>query len=88
MREFHEQAGVDFLEVSVGTPLVVCRTRDVKGLYARQARGEMAGLTGVDAPYEVPEAPDLCVDTVAESIDTCAERVVDLAVEQPRGHRP
>ena len=50
-----------FYEVHVATPLAVCRQRDVKGLYARQAAGVLAGLTGADDPYEPPLAPDLVV---------------------------
>ncbi len=45
MRAAHTEAGLDFVEVHVATPLAVCRHRDVKGLYARQARGEFVGLT-------------------------------------------
>jgi len=58
-RRLHEQAGHAFLEVWVDTPLTTCERRDTKGLYARARCGEIAGLTGVDAPYEPPVAPDL-----------------------------
>ncbi|HVM01146.1 MAG TPA: adenylyl-sulfate kinase [Acidimicrobiales bacterium] len=62
-----------FLEVHVATPLEVCARRDVKGLYARQRAGELHGLTGVDDPYEPPDAPDVVVpthlQTVEESLD-------------------
>jgi adenylylsulfate kinase len=48
--------------------------RDVKGLYAKQAAGEISGLTGVDDPYEVPEAPELRIRTQGRSVaDTAAE---------------
>ncbi|MFF0795065.1 adenylyl-sulfate kinase, partial [Streptomyces spiralis] len=52
VRERHAARGVAYLEVHVATPLEVCSVRDVKGLYARQAAGELTGLTGVDDPYE------------------------------------
>lgn len=52
----------DFLEAWVSTPLSVCRARDPKGLYARAERGEVHKLTGLTAPYEEPESPDVVVD--------------------------
>ncbi|GAA5074858.1 adenylyl-sulfate kinase [Streptomyces similanensis] len=63
VRAAHEAAGTPYLEVYVATPLDTCAQRDVKGLYARRARGELTGLTGVDDPYEPPEEPELTVDT-------------------------
>jgi adenylylsulfate kinase len=59
----------DFVEVHIATPLDVCVARDVKGLYARQAAGEIAHLTGVDDPYEVPLNPDVRVDTSTLSLE-------------------
>lgn len=53
----------DFLEVFVRCPLELCRERDVKGLYARAAAGGVSQFTGVSAPYEEPQAPDLVIDT-------------------------
>lgn len=58
-RAIHDAAAVPFVEVFVDTPLEVCEARDPKGLYARARAGEVTGLTGIDAPYEAPEAPDL-----------------------------
>lgn len=52
-----------FIEVHLSTPLEVCEVRDVKGLYARSRRGEISGFTGLDDPYEAPEAPELRIDT-------------------------
>jgi adenylylsulfate kinase len=65
-----------FLEVHVATDLATCRARDVKGLYARQARGELRGLTGVDDPYEPPLAPELVLDTAVEPPEASADRVL------------
>jgi adenylylsulfate kinase len=67
-----------FVEVHVATDLATCRARDVKGLYARHARGELRGLTGVDDPYEPPLAPELRLDTAAESPEESAARVLEL----------
>lgn len=58
-RAAHEAAGLPFLEVFVDTPLEVCEDRDPKGMYAKARAGEISGFTGVDAPYEQPESPDL-----------------------------
>lgn len=58
-RRAHQAAGLTFVEVYVATPLAECRRRDPKGLYARAGAGQLSGLTGLDAPYEAPPAPDL-----------------------------
>ena len=60
-RELHERDGLGFVEVYVDTPVSECARRDPKHLYERARAGELKGLTGVDAPYEVPEAPELVV---------------------------
>lgn len=57
-------AGLDFLEVHVDTPLEICEARDPKGLYARARAGELAGMTGIDDPYEAPRRPDLVLRPV------------------------
>lgn len=66
VRAIHEGR---FIEVHVATPVEVCATRDVKGLYARQRAGEMTGLTGVDDPYEAPVAPEITVRTQNQTIE-------------------
>ncbi len=58
-RARHDDAGLPFLEVWVSTPVEECERRDPKGLYARARRGELPGLTGVGAPYEPPERPEV-----------------------------
>lgn len=72
-----------FVEVHVAADLATCRARDVKGLYARQARGELRGLTGVDDPYEPPLAPELVLDTTAELPEASADRVLALLDGRP-----
>jgi sulfate adenylyltransferase len=62
VREMVEAFG-DFLEVYVATPIEVCETRDCKGLYAKARAGVIKDFTGVSDPYEVPEAPEVVVDT-------------------------
>ena len=75
-RELLERDGLDFVEVFVNTPVDECARRDPKGLYARAAAGELKGLTGVDAPYEPPAAPD-----VELTPDHALTRAVDLVLE-------
>jgi adenylylsulfate kinase len=81
VRADHEADGSVFVEVHVATPLDVCAVRDVKGLYAKQRAGEMSGLTGVDDPYEIPEAPELRLDT-EESVAESASRVHAVLVQR------
>ena len=65
-----------FVEVFVDTPLAVAEARDRKGLYAKARRGELHNFTGIDSPYEPPEAPELRLDTTATTPDEAARRVV------------
>jgi adenylylsulfate kinase len=82
VRALHERKGAGFLEVHVATPVEVCSERDVKGLYARQAAGELTGLTGVDAPYELPLAPDARVPTHEQSLAESVAQLHALLVER------
>ncbi|HZC71588.1 MAG TPA: adenylyl-sulfate kinase [Jatrophihabitans sp.] len=59
VRTSHSEASVPFLEIFVDTPLEVCEARDPKGMYAKARAGEISHFTGVDDPYEAPEAPHL-----------------------------
>ena len=65
-----------FLEVFVDTPVEECRRRDPKGLYRKVDAGLIRGFTGVDAPYEAPEAPDLRLRTAEATAEQLAEQVV------------
>ncbi|MCQ4118838.1 adenylyl-sulfate kinase [Rhodococcus tibetensis] len=75
-RALNEAAGLPFLEVHVSTPVGECERRDPKGLYARARAGELRGLTGVDAPYEVPDDPDLAFDTTGADLDELVQRIL------------
>ncbi|MCQ4127789.1 adenylyl-sulfate kinase [Rhodococcus erythropolis] len=81
-RALNEAAGLTFLEVAVTTPVEECERRDPKGLYARARAGELKGLTGIDAPYETPEDPDLAFDTTAADINELVGRVIALLEER------
>ena len=67
----------DFIEVFVDTPLEVCEKRDVKGLYAKARKGEIKNFTGISAPYEAPENPQIQVKTENKSIEDSAKEVYD-----------
>jgi bifunctional enzyme CysN/CysC len=75
-RQIHEALGLPFVEVFVDTPLALCEARDPKGLYARARAGEITGFTGIDDPYEAPEAPDLRLTPDAGDPAAQAERVL------------
>jgi len=66
----------EFIEVFVDTPMGECRRRDPKGLYQKSDAGLIRGLTGVDAPYEPPETPELHLRTADASAEDLAERIV------------
>ncbi len=82
VRSLHEARGAGFLEVHVATPVEVCSARDVKGLYARQRAGELAGLTGVDAPYEPPTAADAVVRTQEQTPEESVEQLLGVLRER------
>ena len=65
-----------FFEIYVECPLDVCVERDVKGLYAKALRGEIANFTGVSDPYEPPVNPEITVNTATEALDTSVQRII------------
>ncbi|MDQ3991941.1 MAG: adenylyl-sulfate kinase [Actinomycetota bacterium] len=71
-----------FIEVFVSCPVEECARRDVKGLYHKAMRGEITGFTGVDDPYEPPEAPELVLETDRMSVQECVARVVGVLEER------
>jgi adenylylsulfate kinase len=75
-RDFVRSLCTNFIEVYVSTPIEECERRDVKGLYARARRGEIANFTGVDDPYEPPLSPEIDVDTSEVDLQRAGERVL------------
>ncbi|MEM1119894.1 MAG: adenylyl-sulfate kinase [Bacteroidota bacterium] len=67
----------DFVEIFINTPLEVCESRDVKGLYKKARAGEIKGFTGIDAPYEAPENPALDVQTTDKTIEQSVDEIID-----------
>lgn len=82
VRKRHQAEGTGYLEVHVATPVEVCSERDVKGLYARQAAGEISGLTGIDDPYEAPESPDLVIEAHRQDVRESAAALRALLAER------
>ncbi|CAA7621639.1 adenylyl-sulfate kinase [Magnetospirillum sp. UT-4] len=67
----------EFVEIFVHAPIEECERRDPKGLYKKAREGKIKNFTGFDSPYEVPESPELVLDTAAESPEVLAERIVE-----------
>jgi bifunctional enzyme CysN/CysC len=77
-RALNAAAKLPFIEVYICTSVEECEKRDPKGLYARARAGELKGLTGIDAPYEPPENPDLVLDTTGADIDELVAKVLEV----------
>jgi bifunctional enzyme CysN/CysC len=83
-REIVLEGGHEFAEVFVDTPLEVCEARDVKGLYKRARAGEIPDFTGISAPYEAPENPEVTVRTVQSSLAECTASVLEYLAPRIR----
>lgn len=71
-------AAGEFIEIYCQCSLEECERRDVKGLYRRARANELAEFTGISSPYEMPEAPELVLDTARQSIDAACRQVMAL----------
>lgn len=86
-RELHEQsahgddAAIPFVEVYVDVPLEVAEQRDPKGLYKKARAGEIKEFTGISAPYEAPEKPEIVIKTHENSVEECVAQIADWLVE-------
>ena len=72
----------EFVEVFVDTPLEICEARDPKGLYKKARAGEISNFTGLDAPYEAPERPEVHLLTADVSLDEAAVQVIRYLEQQ------
>ena len=70
----------DFIEVYISTPLEECERRDVKGLYAKARKGEIANFTGITSPFEAPENPALSLDTSVLSLEDAVNILLDTVL--------
>jgi bifunctional enzyme CysN/CysC len=71
-----QMADGEFIEIHVNTPLAVAEERDVKGLYKKARRGEIANFTGISSPYEAPDAPEIVVNTHTQTAEEAADSIV------------
>jgi adenylylsulfate kinase len=78
MRRLADEDGIPFLEVYAEASLDALVQRDVKGLYQKALRGEIAHFTGVSDPYEAPVAPDLVVHTDRDAVAESASQVLGI----------
>lgn len=67
----------DYVELFIECPLEVCEKRDIKGLYKKARAGEIKHFTGIDSPFEVPQKPDLTVNTAQDSLEKCLEQIIN-----------
>lgn len=72
----------DFMEIYVSTPIEECERRDVKGLYAKARKGEIANFTGISSPFEAPENPALSLDTSVLPIEESVKQLLDTILPQ------
>ncbi|MBL4638149.1 MAG: adenylyl-sulfate kinase [Proteobacteria bacterium] len=66
----------EFIEVYMDTPLSECEQRDPKGLYQKARAGEIKNFTGIDSDYEVPTAPEIIIKTTENSVEQCADQII------------
>jgi adenylylsulfate kinase len=69
---------VNFVEIFIDTPLEVCIKRDTKGLYAKAKKGLIKDFTGINAPYEAPENPNLRIDTTKTTVDEAVNMILNI----------
>lgn len=76
-RDAKKIIGEGFREVYVSTSIAECEKRDVKGLYKAAREGKIAYFTGITSPYEVPEHPDVAVDTAEMDVEACVDHILN-----------
>ncbi|WP_296620280.1 adenylyl-sulfate kinase [Marivirga sp.] len=77
-----EIIGDGYVEVYVDCPVEVCEERDVKGLYAKARKGEIPDFTGVSAPFDIPNKPDVAVDTANQNLEESHQELVKAIIER------
>jgi adenylyl-sulfate kinase len=68
----------EFVEVYVSTPLSVCEQRDPKGIYKKARSGEIPHFTGISAPYQMPESPEILLDTTHKTVEEAVDNIIDF----------
>ena len=78
VRALHAENNVPFFECYIDVSLEAAEERDPKGLYKKARAGEIKGFTGIDAPYEAPQNPELHIKTHEDDLETCVQQVIDF----------
>jgi adenylylsulfate kinase len=78
VRQVHEDAGMDFIEVFVDCSLEAAESRDPKGLYKKARAGEIKNFTGIDDPYEAPSAPEIHLHTDQQTLEEEVAQIVHV----------
>ena len=78
VRQVHEEAGMDFIEVFVDCSLEAAESRDPKGLYKKARAGEIKNFTGIDDPYEAPSAPEIHLHTDQQTLEDEVAQIIDV----------
>ncbi|ANZ76995.1 BA75_03881T0 [Komagataella pastoris] len=81
-RELHDKDGLPFVEVYVDVPIEIAEQRDPKGLYKKAREGIIKEFTGISAPYEAPENPELHVQTDKQTVEESAKIIIDYLLEK------
>jgi adenylyl-sulfate kinase len=71
-----------FIEIYVETPIEICELRDTKGLYAEARAGRLKNFTGIDSPYEIPNNPEITVNTKDKTIEECVNLIYTKIVQK------
>ncbi len=72
----------NLIEVYVSTPIEVCEARDTKGLYAKARSGELKNFTGISSPFEIPEDPDIIVNTDELTLEESTQKILDFLLKE------
>lgn len=72
-----DEESIPFIEVYVEVPIEVAEQRDPKGLYKKARAGEIKDFTGISAPYEAPENPEIVIKTHEKSVEECVVQIVE-----------
>jgi adenylylsulfate kinase len=82
LHEADKEGGIPFVEVYVEVPIEVAEQRDPKGLYKKARAGEIKDFTGISAPYEAPDQPEITIRTDLLSVEECVRKIVDYLNEK------
>ncbi|KAJ3210561.1 Adenylyl-sulfate kinase [Dinochytrium kinnereticum] len=82
VRELHDKAGIPFVEVFVDVPVEIAESRDPKGLYKKARAGEIKNFTGINAPYEAPEKPEIHILNHTLTVEEAVKQIMDYLTEK------